>query len=727
MSRSAPIIELPDIVQSLQNKRWTGTLEILASKPDRVTSLFFEEGVIQHCAPDRNPLVLGQALYALGLIDEADYVMTMVDYEQTGRPAGEFLVELGLVDQDGIRQALSYQGREHVLDVFGWPRIDVKFHAGEDSMEGRFSSQQRETRLQLSGMSILMEAARRSDEWGIVHESIPAEGDVIALAGEPLSAELLDRRIGLLIDSYRSAQEVARAAPADTLETLNQLAELVKAGHLKLLEPAELVKVGLVAEQDKDYAKALSVYQLAAERGLDQLDLQRRTARVTSLLGRSEEALALWLAVAERCSGSQRLDLAVGALEEAFALDPDNLELGIRLGRLLIEAGQQEAAITHLRGLVDLSEATQTPEESVEVLGLYLEQAPEDTEVLERQSQLHLQLENRLEAMVCLDDMATVLVDQGKLEQAVKIYYRILDIDAEHLQARLLLAQSLANMGSTDDAVREYRRLADILYRSGVIGNSINWPFLIRVYESIIELEPAATEAWEWLAKAYIENDQQDLAISRYLGMADSLEASGEDERPAPEILQPLRRVVELAPRELAYRQRLADTHLALSQRERAVACLRGLAEAALADQKVDEAIRGYTQALEHDPFDQESRRGLAGIHEQRGERDAAFVLWAAVGGMCYRAGLFDQAVQDYQRAYHLRENDPDVLRELAEIEERRQRPPNAAMFWARFAHLMIETQNFGKAREALERAGHLDPSLPQVAQLKARLSPSIR
>lgn len=726
MSRSAPIIELPDIVQSLQNKRWTGTLEILASKPDRVTSLFFEEGVIQHCAPDRNPLVLGQALYTLGLIDEADYVMTMVDYEQTGRPAGEFLVELGLVDQEGIRQALSYQGREHVLDVFGWERIDVKFHAGEDSMEGRFSSQQRETRLQLSGMSILMEAARRSDEWGIVRESIPSESDVIALAGEPLPAELLDRRIGLLIDNYRSAQEVARAAPADTLETLNQLAELVKTGHLKLLEPPELVKVGLVAEQDADYAKALAVYQLAAERGLDQLDLQRRTARVTSLLGRGEEALALWLAVAERCTESQRVDLAVGALEEAFALDKENLELGIRLGRLLIEAGQQDAAISHLRGLVDLSEATQTPEEAVEVLGLYLEQAPEDTEILERQSQLHMQLDNRLEAMVCLDDMATVLVSQGQLEQAVKIYYRILDIDTEHLQARLLLAQSLANMGSTDDAVREYRRLADILYRSGVIGNSINWPFLIRVYESIIELEPSATEAWEWLAKAYIENDQQDLAISRYLGMADSLEPKA-GERPPPEILQPLRRVVELAPRELAYRQRLANTHLALSQRERAVACLRGLAEAALADQKVDQAIQGYNQALEHDPFDQDSRRGLAGIHEQRGERDAAFVIWTAVGGMCFRAGLLDQAVQDYQRAYQLRENDPDLLRELAEIEERRQRAPNAAMFWARFAHLMIEGQNFGKAREALDRAGRLDPNLPQVGQLRARLAPGIR
>ena len=721
MAPSAPIIELPDIVQSLQNKRWTGTLEILAANPARTTCLFFREGVIQHCAPDRNPLVLGQALFALGLIDEADYVMTMVDYEQTGRRVGEFLVELGLVDEQGIQQALSYQGREHVLDVFAWERIDVRFHAGEEKIEERFSPQQREVRLNLPGMSVLMEAARRSDEWGIIRESIPSEHDVVACVGEPPGLELLDRRVSLLIDNYRSAQEVAQEAPADTLETLNQLAGLVRDGHLKLLEPPELVKVGLVAEQDGDYGKALAVFTLARERGLDQLDLERRAARVTSLLGHKEEALTRWLAVADRCLATERPDLAVGALEEACALDPENLELGLRLGRLLLETGAGPEALVRLRSLVDLAEASAPPEEAVEVLGLYLEHAPEDTEVLERQSALYLTLENSLEAMVCLDDMATVLVSRGALEEAVKIYYRVLEIDAENLQARLLLAQNLANMGSTDDAVREYRRLADILYRSGVIGNSINWPFLIRVYESIVELEPAATEAWEWLAKAYIENGQEDLAISRYLGMADSLAASDE-ERPPLEILQPLRRVVELAPNELGYRQRLADAHLALGQRERAVACLRTLAETALGLHQTDDALDAYRLALSHDPFDMDSRRGLAGIHEQQGQREEAFALWLGIGGMCYRAGLLDQAVQDFQRAYQIRDSDPQLLRELAEIEQKRQRARNSAMFWARYAHVMIERQDLGSAREALETAQRLDSSLPQLQQLRARL-----
>jgi tetratricopeptide (TPR) repeat protein len=725
VSPQAPIIELPDIVQSLQNKRWTGTLEILSSDDEpRTTFLFFREGMIQHCAPDRNAIVLGQALYTLGLIDQADYVMTMGSYETSKRRVGEVLVDLGLVDQDGIRQALVYQGREHVLDLFTWERVDVQFHAGEEKLGERFGERQREVNLNLGGMSILMEAARRSDEWGIVKQNIPSEFDVVApTSPDGLAEGLLDPRITLLVDCYRSAYEVSREAPQDTLDVLMRLGELIQEGHLKLLESSELVQVGLVAEQDGDIEKAFHLYETCTERGLDHLDLHRRIARVNSQLGR-KDSLERWLAVAERCVSVDRKDLALDALREAHQLSPNDLELGRRLAALLTEAKAYEEAATVLRPLVDQAEqqSKEDPSLALAVFTEYLELAPEDVEILERASALHLQEDNRLDAMVCLDDMATVLVERGDVEQAIGIYYRVLEIDGENLQARLLLAQNLAGMSRTDDAVREYRRLAEILYRSGVIGNSINWPFLIKVYESIVELEPAATEAWEWLAKAYLENDQNDLAISRYLGMADSLEPSGDD-RPPPEILQPLRRVVELDPNNFDVRRRLAKTHLALNQRGRAVTVLRSMAEYQLDAGSIDQAAASYDSALAEDPFDMDSRRGLARIHEHREEHDLAFDAWRAIGGMCHRAGLYDQAVKDFHRAFQIRDNEAVTVRELAQIEAARGRDRNSAMLFARYAHLMIGEENYGSAREALERAAKLEPNLPQVAQLQARLS----
>ena len=722
---SERIIELPDIVQSLQNKQWTGTLEIQAKdETDRTTHLFFRGGMIMHCAPDRNPVVLGRALYDLELIDEADYVMTMADYEQSGRKVGEVLVELGLVDQDDIRRALLHQGREHVLSAFTWKQIDVKFHAGEDLLGERFTPEQREVTLGLGGMSVLMEVARREDEQSRIDDLIPSNHDVLAPASpEGLSAGTVDRRVALLIDGYRSGREIAQQVPMDTGEVLVALAELVQQGALKRLEPAELVKVGLVAEQDGDHEKALGVYELAISRGLDQLELQQRLARIYGALGRRSKALAQWVKVVDRCRESQRSDLAIAALKEAIELDPDDVDLRQRLAALLVDAQENEQAAEQLRHLVAMAEARKAkPPELVALIDQLLELDAADKAMLERVAQLHLEQEEPLEAMTRLDELATVLVSEGAPDAAVATYYRVLEIDAENLQARLLLAQTLADKGSTDDAVREYRRLADILFRSGVIGNSINWPFLIRVYESIVELEPSATEAWEWLAKAYLENNQQDLAISRYVGMADSLEPA---DRSAPPhaILQPLRRVIELSPNDLAVRRRLAETHLRMGQAPRAVRCLRELAEVCVRLEDFDQARAGFREALGHDPFDLGSRRGLAEIHERFGERDQAFDAWRTAGSLCLRAGLLDQAVMDLHRAFQIRGDDAMTLRNLAEVEERRGKNKNGAMLYARYALAMIQQRNFGMAQDAIERAQRLEPSLPQLAQLHAKLA----
>ncbi len=721
---SQPIIELPDIVQSLQNKQWTGTLEILTNHGRRTTSLFFRGGMIQHCSPDRNPIRLGRALFDLQMLDEADYAMTLADYEQSGRKVGEVLVELGLADEGAIRRALVHQGREHVLDVFTWKEVDVRFHAGEEKLAEKFTPEQREVHLGLPGMSILMEVARREDERRMLDEVIPTRHDVVAATREEgLPPGALDRRVALLIDCYRSAWEIAEAAPMDTLEVLAALAELVREGHLKTLEPPELVKVGLVAEQDKDYGKALGVFELATSRGLDHLDLHRRIARIHSLLGDQAKALEQWQAVAERCVRVDRRDLAISALQEASELDPSDLELRRRLIDLLIEAEQHEAAAAQLRTVISMAEqAGRSKDEQVALIDQLLELVPTDKPMLERVAALHLERDERLEAMTRLDELATVYITEEVLDQAVAVYYRVLEVDGENLQARLLLAQNLAKMGSTDDAVREYRRLADILYRSGVIGNSINWPFLIKVYESIVELEPSSTPAWEWLAKAYLENGQRELAVSRYLGMADSLQPEGDDP-PPPEILQPLRRVVELEPDDVVVRRRLAETHLALGQTHWAVRAFRELAEAHLRQDDLDQARIAFDQALEHDPFDMDSRRGLATIHERLDEKEVAYQAWRAIGGMCHRAGLYEDAVKDFHRAFSIHDDDPVTVRELAEIEEERGRAKNSAMLYARYALLMMNQENFGLAKEALDRANRLEPNLPQVAKLMSRLT----
>lgn len=721
MTETTPIIELADILQSLQNKRWLGTLEVV-SGTSRRCFLFFREGLVQHRKMDHSQVILGRALYELGLIDEADYVMTLVDHERTGRRVGEVLVELGLVDRDAIQKALTFQAREDIFDLFTWKNLDVKFHPGEPPLPTVFGPEDLELRLNISGMSILMEAARRADEWELVRTIIASEHDVLAPANGALAEGLIDRRIALLIDGYRSAYEIAKQSPLNTIEALRALADLVKEGQLKILEPSELAKVGVEAERDEDYEKALHVYELAQDRGLEHLDLYRRIARAYHRLGRNKEALDRWVAVADRCVRLDRRDLGIQALRDAIELAPDDLDLRRRLCALLVESSLPDEAAVEYRLLVERAEQQGAkPDALVALLTQLLELAPNDKPGLERLAQLHLEQDDTIQAMGRLDELASVQLGDDRSDEAVAIYYRILDIDSENLDAHLRLAQTLAKMGSTDDAVREYRRLADTLYKSGLISNSINWSFLIQVYESIVELEPQSTPAWEWLAKAYVENEQLDLAVSRYEGMAKSLE-SATGEPPPMELLQPLRRIVELAPERLDVRRRLAEVHLALNQTDKAVRTLRELAEKGIEQAHLDEAREAYEDALAVAPFDMDSRRGLAAMAERRGSNDEAQMGWKLVGAMCLRAGLYEDAARDLRRAVQLRPDDPEALYDLARAEDQRGAFRAAAATYARYAELMMDQGNQGIAREALERARALEPSHSQANQLLARL-----
>ncbi|HZU96706.1 MAG TPA: tetratricopeptide repeat protein, partial [Planctomycetota bacterium] len=653
------IIDIADIFQSLGNKRWTGTLQVISH--GRNVYLFFKDGVIQHAKADASKVILGRALFKLGKLDEADLNLALEDFESSGKRIGQTCVDLGLVQPDDIKEALVFQAREAVLDLFTWDDVDARFHPNDPPLPAVFSPEDLEVRLQLAPMGLLMEAARRADEWEVVKQSLPTLDEVLVLTTPEGAPGTGDRRLIGLVDGYRSAAEIADAAPFANFEALKRIADLVKGGTLRCLEPVALAKVALEAERDKDLEKALRLYELAQQRGLgDRIDLAKRIARAHQLLGRSAEALSHWILLAKRCEDQANLPQAVEAYRAALGIEPTKTEAHERLARLLVSQDRKDEAATQLRFLIENLNRAEAPDKEKlvwaheELLHLH----PHEEAALRRLAELHVERRDKVQAIVRYDELAQTLIARGAREEAVAVYYKVLEIDEECLEGRLALAQCLAELGSTDDAVREYRRLADTLYRSGLIANSINWGFLIKVYESIVAIEPSSTPAWEWLAKAYSENGQHDLAISRYIGMADSLAPKDEHSQPPPQILHPLKKVIELDPTNVEVRKRLAVAYQALNRTVEAVHALHELAQVFDDANKPLRAIETLEEALHIDPFHIDSRKLLAKLNEQSGDKEAAFRSWYDLGGICLRGGIHSEASEAFGRARALRPDD---------------------------------------------------------------------
>lgn len=699
------IIDIADIFQSLGNKRWTGTLQVISH--GRNVHLFFREGVIQHSKADASKVVLGRALFKLGKLDEADLNLALNDFETAGKKIGQACVELGLVKPEDIKEALAFQAREGVLDLFTWEDVDARFHPGEPPLPAVFAPEDLEAKLNLSPMGLLMEAARRADEWEFVKQSLPTLDEVLVATQPDGAPGAGDKRLYALIDGYRTATEIADAAPVANFEALKQLAEHVKAGRVRRLEAVELAKVALEAERDKDLEKALRLYQLAQGRGLgERIDLAKRIARVHQLLGHGARSLEHWLALARRCEEIANPQQAIEAYRAALAVDPVHVEAHERLARLLVAQNRNDEASKQLRFLIENLNRADRPdlEKLIWAYEELLHLSPQDETALKRLAELHVERNDKVHAIVRYDELAQALIARGAREEAVAIYYKVLEIDEECLEGRLALAECLAELGSTDDAVREYRRLADTLYRSGLIANSINWGFLIKVYESIVAIEPSSTPAWEWLAKAYAENGQTQMAVSRYIGMANSLEPKDENTPPPPQLLLPLKKVVELDPKNPDIRRRLAHAYAALNRKVEAVHALHELAQLFIENGETSRALDTLEEILHQDPFHIESRQLLAELNEKSGDAETAFRAYSDLGGLCLRAGLHSEATDVLRRALALRPDDADTLWECARAEELRGRSTDASLLYGKLVAIEHARDNQGRSRLAQEK-----------------------
>jgi tetratricopeptide (TPR) repeat protein len=151
--------------------------------------------------------------------------------DQAGAPErrlGELLVERGLLQLDDVERYLRRQVEEAVYELFTWTRGSFYFETGHrpDLSEMLFS---------INAESLLLEAARRTDEWTLIEKKIPSfdlvfEADRARLADADLELSTVQRQVLPLLDGTRSVQQVMEEARLMEFDAGHALFGLVQAG-----------------------------------------------------------------------------------------------------------------------------------------------------------------------------------------------------------------------------------------------------------------------------------------------------------------------------------------------------------------------------------------------------------------------------------------------------------------------------------------------------------------
>ena len=313
MAIEGPLRELGihDVFQLLDLSRKTGLLRVTSELRHNAGTIYFEDGKIIFAEIRSNPHPLGALLLRTGKISEADLERARDMQERQGdrRRLGEILVSLGALSPRELERQVRFQIEEVVFEVMSWREGYFSFS------EGPPSELPTDATVRIPTEALLMEGARRIDEWSRIEGRIPHLGVVPMLAPPQEASEgeldLLPPEWEMLamINGARDVRAIASELGRSDFEVAKTLFGLESAGVIVLADP-----------------------------GTTKRERTTLAGDLAELVARAEDAVA-------RRDLEQARDLA----QQAAGVHPHDPTVHLLLGRIALASGRGADAVEELR------------------------------------------------------------------------------------------------------------------------------------------------------------------------------------------------------------------------------------------------------------------------------------------------------------------------------------------------------------------------------------------
>jgi hypothetical protein len=203
-------IGIHDVFQLLDLARKSGCLRVYSAVRGSEGHVYFKSGAVVRATTRDNPHSLGVLLQKAGKLNEAQLrEATAAQARGDERKLGEILIAQGAVTRRDIERALRLQIEYVVFELFSWKEGTFSF------TDGDVGDVDADSAIRVSTESLLMEGARRIDEWSRMADRLPDALVVPRLAPLGEGTEpAIDLRPGewevlTMIDGDRSVREIA--------------------------------------------------------------------------------------------------------------------------------------------------------------------------------------------------------------------------------------------------------------------------------------------------------------------------------------------------------------------------------------------------------------------------------------------------------------------------------------------------------------------------------------
>jgi tetratricopeptide (TPR) repeat protein len=479
---------LPDVLQLLAMGQKTGCLSL--TDRSNFGYIFFDRGRITYASIVNRRDRLGDLLVKNGLI-RMEELSGAID-EQARDPAksrlGEILIRRGAITREQLEQYIRIQIEEAVYYLFTWAQGSFYFEAEQRPEEGAML-------VSINPENLLLEGARRIDEWSLIEKKIPSLDLVFEIDGSKPTAglELGDeqQRIIPLVDGKRSVQELIDESGMVEFDVGKALFGLIQAGfahpvgrrqaQVKEVPQARIDEhrnLGIAFYKTGMYDEATREFRRVAELQPRNLDARFHLALIGLRKGDDRFALRYLKEVVElggaRASVFHAMSLALERLgrmadarfaaDEAARLAPRRPQVLLSRAILLLKLGEVQAAA---EGFAAYREALGSgrPPAAYFAFALLAEAALGTADAALRLGDEGVNAHPH--AAVIYLHMGAVLERKADWERAEAMYRRATEEDGDLPQAYKALGDALYRRGAYDDAAERYERAVRLNPRLG--------------------------------------------------------------------------------------------------------------------------------------------------------------------------------------------------------------------------------------------------------------------
>ena len=254
LTGSLATMQLGDLLQWCGSNLKSGTLRLWRGPIEK--QLFFSEGRLFSSTSTSPRETLGQFLIRSGLLTEEELFKALIEQDRSEKPLGQILVAAGVIEEPDLENLLRIKTEEAIYDCFLWE--DGTFEFQDGVLPERIP-----VSLPLDLTGVILEGARRSDEWERIHRVFPSR--LTTFIGED---EARKKATSLSEEDERLLDLVERGMNVAEISLELHAVEFYAASRLLDLHERGLISVGETPEEE-DFDQQVAELRGKLKQGAD--------------------------------------------------------------------------------------------------------------------------------------------------------------------------------------------------------------------------------------------------------------------------------------------------------------------------------------------------------------------------------------------------------------------------------------------------------------------------